>query len=251
MTIFFIILVSFVIAVLSFVYQWPIIQQWLGRRQVNAAIEFLLESSDYYVMKDVVLLTFEGLIQIDFIIVSRFGVFVVATYHYSGIIDGAELSKSWTQISNKREKTEFQNPSYQNKKNTETLRNLVGLDKNKIFPVVVFDGISRFKQTMLARTTCGSGFLNYIRSKNELLLTAKEIQKIVETIDAKRKKQGLISGLKRIDTRNQTSSLLDNHQTCPSCGSEMVVSVVESGRNAGQQFLRCVLYPTCRSTRSK
>lgn len=251
MTTILILIVSVVITALFILYQLPLLKEWHGRRQVNAATEFLLTSSDYYVMKDVVLLTFEGLIQIDFIIVSRFGVFVVAIYQFSGVIDGVELSDTWTQISNKKEKHEFQNPSYQNRKNTETLRNLVGIEKSKIFPVVVFDGISGFKVNMMARTTYGSQFLDYIRSKHELLLSTKEIQKIVDTIEAKRKKQGLVSGLKHVDTRNQTSSLLDNHQTCPSCGSEMVIQVAESGRNAGKQFLRCVLYPTCRSTRSK
>lgn len=251
MTIFLILIASFAMAVLFFVYQLPRLREWNNRRQTNSAMEFLLESSDYYLMKDVVLLTFEGLIQIDLIIVSRFGVFVVATYQYSGMIDGTDVGDTWTQISKDKERHEFQNPSYQNRKNTDTLKSLIDIDKNKIFPVVVFDAISAFKHTMMARTTRGGDFLHYIRSKQELLLTTKEIKNIVETIGAKRKKQGLVSGLKNIDTHNQTSSLLDNYQTCPTCGSEMVIRVEKNGRHVGRQFLRCVLYPTCRSTRSK
>jgi len=251
MTFILISLVSIAIITMFMLYQLPLIKEWSGRRQVYAATEFLLESSDYYLMKDVVLLTFEGLIQIDLIIVSRFGVFVVATYHYAGVIDGTDLDDQWTQISKKKERYEFQNPSYQNRKNVETLKSLIGLEKNKIFPVVVFDGISAFKSTMMPRITRGSEFLQYIRSKQELLLTTNEIQKIVETIEAKRKKQGLVSGLKHVDTHNQTSSLLDNHQSCPTCGSEMVIRVAANGRHNGQQFLQCELYPTCRTTRAK
>ncbi len=246
-----ILLVGIAIVVIFVLYQLPLLKEWYGRRQVNAATEFLLGSSDYYLMKDVVLLTFEGLIQIDLIIVSRFGVFVVATYHYTGVIAGTELNDTWVQMTNNKEKHEFQNPSLQNKKNAETLRRLIGIDKSNMFPLVLFDSISAFKSGIMARTTHGSGFLQYIRSKQKLLLTTNEIKEIVEIIEAKRKKQGLVSGLKQIDTHNQTASLLDNHQVCAICGSEMVIRVAENGRHVGQQILRCILYPTCRSTRSK
>jgi len=250
MIIFLIILAAIVAAVGFVIHNSQAMKARRCKQQVDAATQYLIESDSYYVMSDVVLLTFEGLIQIDFIIVSRFGVFVVASFDHTGVIDGAESSNTWLQIVNKNEAHEFPNPSKQLKKNTETLRSLINLDKKKIFSVVVFDRISGFASSMRARTTHGNGYMEYIRTKRELLLTTKEIKNIVETIEAKRKKQGLISGLKHLDTSSQISSILDDEEGCPSCGSEMEIKVEKSGRNAGQQYLRCVLFPTCRSTRT-
>ncbi len=250
MTIFLIILASAFIAAGIVYYRWTEIQAWRCKRQVESATNFLLESNAYYVMADVVLLTFEGLIQIDFIIVSRFGVFIVASYDYTGVIEAYESSNSWFQIVNSKEKHEFNNPSFQLNKNTETVQSLIDIDKNKIFSVLVFDSITGFTSTMRARTTYGKDYLNYIRSKQELLLTTDEIKNIIETIEAKRKKQGLVSGLKSIDTSNQQGTILDDNRSCPSCGSDMVIKVEKNGRNAGEQYLQCVLYPTCRSTRT-
>ena len=250
MTIFFIILTTIVAVAGYVIHNSQPMKARRCKQQVDAATQYLIESDSYYVMSDVVLLTFEGLIQIDFIIVSRFGVFVVASFDQAGVIEGSESSNTWSQIVNKSEIHEFSNPSKQLRKNTETLRSLVNLDKKKIFSVVVFDRISGFASSMRARTTHGNEYIEYIRTKRELLLTTKEIKNIVETIEAKRKKQGLVSGLKHLDTSNQIGSILDNEEACPSCGSEMEIKVEKSGGHAGQQYLRCVLYPTCRSTRT-
>jgi len=250
MTIFSLILSSVVLLVGLAFYNRQTIHSWQCKRQVEAATQYLVESDSYYVMTDVVLLTFEGLIQIDFIIVSRFGVFAVAKLDYEGLIDGAESSDLWYQIVNKNEKFAFPNPSLQLKKNTETLKILIDIDKNKIFSVVLFDRISGFVSSMRSRTTHGDEYLDYIRTKRELLLTTKQIKNIVETIEAKRKKQGLVTGLKQLDTSNQIRTILDNEDVCPSCGSDMEIKVQQSGKTVGQQYLRCVLYPTCRSTKT-
>ena len=247
----FITILACIVLIAGFIsYNLQAIQAWQCKRQVDAATQYLVESDSYYVMTDVVLLTFEGLIQIDFIIVSRFGVFVVASYDYDGIIDAEESSDIWYQIVNKSEKHGFANPSIQLRKNTETLKSLIDIDKKKIFSVVLFDRISGFVSSMRARTTYGHEYMEYIRTKRELLLTTKEIKNIVEMIETKRKKQGLVSSLKHLDTSHQIGTILDNEDACPGCGSEMEIKVEQSGRNAGQQYLRCVLYPTCRSTKT-
>ena len=53
--------------------------------------------SEYYVMDDVVLNTVRGTTQIDHIVISKYGVFVIETKNYRGIIYGNDDSKKWNQ----------------------------------------------------------------------------------------------------------------------------------------------------------
>ena len=77
MNIFFVsVIIIIVIAVVVYL-KLTEIQEWHGKYQINKANDYLLNSEDYFLMKEVVLLTFDGLQKFDYIIVSRFGVFVV------------------------------------------------------------------------------------------------------------------------------------------------------------------------------
>ena len=58
----------------------------------------LMELPDeYYVMDDVVMNTVRGTTQIDHIVISKYGVFVIETKNYSGSIFGNDENKKWTQ----------------------------------------------------------------------------------------------------------------------------------------------------------
>ena len=58
----------------------------------------LMELPDeYYVMDDVVMNTVRGTTQIDHIVISKYGVFVIETKNYRGSIFGNDESKKWTQ----------------------------------------------------------------------------------------------------------------------------------------------------------
>ena len=133
-----------VVLVLAFItfYQWSFITEWLGNRQIRSAIKFLDESDDYLLLRDVVFLTFEGLIHISFIVVSRFGVFVVGKYDFRGVIDGDEHENVWTQFSSSNKQCQFDNPAIRIKISAQILVKLLGVPKEKVFPLVVFDSIS-------------------------------------------------------------------------------------------------------------
>ena len=56
----------------------------LGEWQVNFLIKFFLDKNDYHLIKDVTLPTDAGTTQIDHIIVSKYGIFVVETKNMKG-----------------------------------------------------------------------------------------------------------------------------------------------------------------------
>jgi len=115
----------------------------IGEWQVNLLIKFFLNKNDYHLIKNVTLPTDDGTTQIDHIIVSKFGIFVVETKNIKGWIFGSENQKQWTQQIFKH-KTKFQNPLHQNYKHVKTLEAFLNAKNNSIFSVIIFIGDSTF-----------------------------------------------------------------------------------------------------------
>ena len=137
---------------------------WFGEFIVNDAITASLDKNEYHLLKNVTLPTEDGTTQIDHIIVSKFGIFVVETKNMKGWIFGGQQQKTWVQQIYKH-KCKFQNPLHQNYKHTKTLENTLNIDGDKIFSVIVFLGRNMFKTPMPENVTDSRGYINYIKSK--------------------------------------------------------------------------------------
>jgi hypothetical protein len=84
-----------------------------GERRVNATLSRNLDAQDYILLENLTLPTTQGTTQIDHIVLSRFGIFVVETKNMSGWIFGGESQARWTQVM-RGHKAQFQNPLHQN-----------------------------------------------------------------------------------------------------------------------------------------
>lgn len=83
--------------------------------------------------------------QIDHILVSTKGVFVIETKHYSGWIFANLTSKVWTQVFFKV-KYKFQNPLFQNRRHVKAVRKLLEfVSPQNIHSIIVFTGDAEFK----------------------------------------------------------------------------------------------------------
>ncbi|KFK48028.1 nuclease, partial [Vibrio vulnificus] len=111
-----------------------------------------LPTSDYTLVKDVTLPTEDGTTQIDHIVVSKFGVFVIETKNMKGWIFGSKEQKQWTQKIY-RHSSKFQNPLHQNYKHVKTLESLLNIDSSKTHSVIVFIGDSTVKTDMPENVT--------------------------------------------------------------------------------------------------
>lgn len=56
-----------------------------------------IHSAEFRVFNDILLGTAKGSSQIDHVVISKYGVFVIETKNYSGWIHGHEYSEYWTQ----------------------------------------------------------------------------------------------------------------------------------------------------------
>ena len=84
----------------------------IGERRVSKVLN-KLDSSKYRVINDVLIRTKDKTVQIDHIIVSIYGLFVIETKNYSGNIYGDGYKAKWIQYIG-GEKNTFQNPIRQN-----------------------------------------------------------------------------------------------------------------------------------------
>ena len=148
-----------------------------GEFIVNLGAKLFLDKEKYHLIKNVTLPTENGSTQIDHVIVSKYGVFVVETKNMKGWIFGSPNQKTWTQKIYKHS-SKFQNPLHQNYKHTKTLESLLGLNEEQIFSVVVFVGDSTFKTEMPENVTYGKGYIRFVKSKTQPVLTEAEVENI-------------------------------------------------------------------------
>jgi len=252
----------------------------LGEWLVNTKFLASLDKQTYHLIKDVTLPTEDGTTQIDHILVSRFGIFVVETKNMKGWIFGSEKQKIWTQqIYKQRHK--FQNPLRQNYKHVKTLEALLNIEANKIFSLVLFVGDCEFKTEMPANVAyLGSG-VRFIESHTDVLFSDEELQQIIGQIEKQKFERGFktdrahVRNLKQrhaaqtfllksapiksisstnISTTSSTTksvhtkidTAINEKKQCPKCGSEMVEREAKNGKNIGKPFWGCSRFPKCR-----
>ncbi len=157
----------------------------LGEFVVNLMAKIFLDKNTYHVLRNVTLPTESGTTQIDHIIISQYGIFVVETKNMKGWIFGSKNQKEWTQ---KIFKTtiKFQNPLRQNYKHTQSLAAALDLDHSKIFSLIVFVGESTFKTDMPENVTYGKGYIRYIESKTVQQFSKVDVLRFIRIIKEKR-----------------------------------------------------------------
>ena len=162
----------------------------LGEFEVNAATRLHLDRNKYHLIKNVTLASEDGTTQIDHIIVSIYGIFVVETKNMKGWIFGGENQKTWTQKIYKKTST-FQNPLHQNFKHVKTLETMLGIPKEKIHSVIVFVGYSTFKTDMPENVITLGKYPAFIKSKKETVLTESEVNIAIKKIGIRRLAESL------------------------------------------------------------
>jgi len=217
----------------------------VGEFIVNIGAKLFLNKEEYHLIKNVTLPTEDGSTQIDHIIVSKYGVFVVETKHMKGWIFGSLNQKEWTQKIYKHS-SKFQNPLHQNYKHTKVLQALLGLSEAQLFSVVVFTGDSTFKTGMPENVTHGKGYIRYIKSKNTSVLTNTQVKEITEKIQAGRLTPSFKMNREHVKYVQSIVAEKEKTKICPKCSSFMVLREVKKGLKLGGKFWGCSKFPKCR-----
>lgn len=204
-------------------------------------------NDDYYILSDIVLKSNNGTTQIDQIIVSKFGLFVVEIKSHKGWIFGDANSAQWTQALTSG-KYRFQNPLRQNYKHIKSLQSILGYPDNYFISLVAFSGQAEFK-TQLPDNIVGDGddYLRFIIKYQTVLFSDDEVAVIIKKIlDNRLSHDEHQKYMQKIKQQYQNA---DEHHPpdCPRCASKMVLRKSKSPSNKGQTFWGCSRYPQCKA----
>lgn len=221
----------------------------LGEFKVNVGLSFLLDPKVYRLVKNVTLPIADGTTQIDHLVISPYGIFVIETKNIKGWIFGLPTQARWTQVIFHFKKR-FQNPLLQNKLHVKAVRELLGLKSDQVHNVVVFVGACTFKTRMPPEVLQGVGGLaGFIRKKSRVVFTEDEVRRFTKDILTHRLGPGFLT--ERTHVRNVKRKISENKAiskiACPRCGGAMIKRV---NRRSGEWFLGCRRFPGCTGARS-
>ena len=245
-----------------------------GELKTSLLLSMGKNSKDYDIFDDVTLHTADNATtQIDHIVISQFGVFVLEVKNYAGYIYGNVDDYQWTQVLNPTSKFRFYNPILQNQKHVEVVQRLLNVQDNQIFSIVVFMGKATFKTPMPDNVIHLIDLNRKLRSYTEVQFTPQQCQSFANKIHNRRLSPGalantvhlthienkrqsklsaptqLLSERREVDINNPSQALEgDHHLTCPKCGSKLVQRTAQKGQYAGKIFYGCSNFPKCRFT---
>lgn len=220
-----------------------------GERRVNSRASWKLDSEVYELLANVTIPTKSGgTTQIDHIILSEFGIFVIETKNYKGWIFGSPNNREWTQVLY-REKHRLQNPIKQNAWHIRALADLLGLPTSKFHNVVCFAGVAEFKTVMPDCVQFDTTYVDYIKSFRNVLLSKRKLGQLSRILKSGRFPESRETDQMHVlNVRTKAHQKREPGKNCPSCGSSLVLRTARKGPSKGNQFRGCSGFPSCRYT---
>jgi hypothetical protein len=215
---------------------------WIGETKTKFHLWLGLSAKDYWCTHDVIIPSSEGSAQIDHLIVSKFGLFIIETKNRRGWIFGSGDQPRWTQ-SLYGNNYSFQNPLRQTYRQKKVLASILDIDEKVIQDIVYFVGKGRFK-TLMPGNVIRRGLARHIKKQTKVIFSDGEVNAIIHRI------QGIISksNLSKKDHLRSLAERKNASANCPRCGGDMRVRMAKRGPNSGSKFLGCTNYPNCRYT---
>jgi hypothetical protein len=158
-----------------------------GEAAVRSALSGRAGDPAFHLMNDVTLPYLDGTTQIDHVLVSTGGVFVIESKHYTGWIFGDERSTKWTQVIYHK-KSHFQNPIHQNAKHVQAIRALLDfLPPEHVHSIVVFTGDGVFKTETPVGVVQLIGLSDELARFREGVISENRVQSCVGRIECVRR----------------------------------------------------------------
>ena len=213
-----------------------------GEFASNVMLKWL--GKNYRVFHNITFMDGEKSVQIDHIVVSVYGIFVIETKNYSGTIYGKEDSGSFIQYIGKK-KNEFYSPIKQNRGHIYSLTNVIG--NYKYVSIVAFSGSAKLKVESTTYVNYIGGIRKHIKSYRQALYSIEEVNEICGKISEVSLK-GLGVHRRHVeDVRGRMDEYENNVRSgiCPRCGKSLSMKKGKYG-----DFLGCSGYPRCKFKKS-
>ncbi len=216
----------------------------IGETKVRKLLD-TLPKDNYFPIHNVLLRTDTGTSQIDHLVISTYGIFVIETKYYKGWIFGDEKVRRWTQsiYGNKRQ---FNNPIHQNYGHIQALKNLMPqYAADDFISIIAFSDRCTLKiqERQSMHVVYFSELLSVIQEFNKVRLSTDEQQKVSvfilnTNISDKAERRNHIKIIKQ-------KQLSISKNICPKCGGALIEKDGRYGR-----FIACSNFPKCRYTHS-
>ncbi len=149
-----------------------------------------LDSNHYCVMHDITLPTAEGTTQIDHIVFSERGLFVIETKSHQGWLYGRENDARWKQVFRGTKKYDFHNPLIQNANHIKHIDRLIPLPAGTTQNIVVFTHPTVEIKTPLPTNVIKlTGLQAYINQFTQPVISRQRLHEIIGCIEFKRKER--------------------------------------------------------------
>lgn len=213
---------------------------WVGETIGSFTQALLLNPNDYKSLNNLTLITGNGTTQIDHVVVSRFGVFVVEDKTMDGWIFANPNDPSWT-IVNWGNKYKIQNPIHQNFKHVHAVRDVLEIELGQVHSIIVFRGKCEFKTTT-PQNVLTHGYVDYIQSFRELVFSNDQVEKLYSMLMLAAKEKSLRTNQEHVRSLQERFS---STTVCPKCGGKLTLRTAKNGPKAGSKFYGCSNYPKC------
>ena len=224
--------------------------QRLGDAGETAVSSILQElPREYELFNDVIFQYNNRSTQIDHIVVSKYGLFVIETKNMAGPIYGSENAEFWseylpeTRFENKEYR--FRNPIWQNEGHIKALRAVLQDSNVPIYGIVVFPRGTELKINAKSKVTTYNNLCHFIRLFDEPEIDTDTVLKYSAMIG-----EANMTGptarqnhLQSVRENKARRNALVAEGRCPRCGGRLIEREGGYGR-----FLGCSNYPKCKYT---
>lgn len=196
----------------------------------------------YKVINDVMLKTKNGTSQIDHLVVSRKGIYVIETKALNGVLYGSEYERNWTQV-RRGEKVQIHNPIKQNEGHIRALEYMFSNNKLDYYEDINYIGVLAFADfTKLNLDVANyyivrfSSLLKYIKRYKRANLSSKQVRVINKmikdnNINSSKQRERHIQRIQE-NKRNYDEKI--SKKICPVCSNKL-----KKKRIKGRKFLVC------------
>lgn len=201
---------------------------------------------EYLFLSDVMLEIDGKTTQIDHIVFSKYGIFVIETKQRNTYITGNEHDKYWI-VKAGRKKHYMYNPIHQNYGHKKAIEKILGLDDNQVIDIVCVSGQAnlRIKSNKVVRVErLVDRILFEKEEKIEDYVSMAHRINAMNIVDKNYRKQHIEDIKENINNNNEELRKEVVMNRCPRCGNELVIRKGKTG-----EFIGCLSFPKCRYTK--
>ncbi len=215
---------------------------WLGEKAI--ARELMKLPDEYTIFNNVYLTGNNKSVQIDHIVFSPYGIFVIETKRYRGKIYGGNYTEYWTKYNFGRE-YKFYNPILQNYGHVRTLKSKLNFQLDYFIPIVVFTGNAILKVESTLHVINQEQLLQTILKYQDVILQDNDLQKAMVKLSYSSftTSETATEHIESVKSKIQTHDMAIMSGVCPRCSGHLVYRNGKFG-----PFMGCSNYPNCKFT---